>query len=121
MPDRLTRVFEVMRASSWSFWLSVSGDDGKVIGTPFAGVVLPAGMICVNTGMPFWVMTNVTSSVVTLGLKMAPVIVAVPLTGTFTGIGRPAKAKSVDAVVTKAGRPLSSSVVGSTVTPLTAV
>ena len=110
-----------MRASTWSFWLKVSGDDGKMIGTPAAGVVLPAGMVCENTGAPFWVMTKVTSSVVTLGLKMLPVIVAVPVTGTFTGIGRPAKAKSVDAVVTKTGSPLSSSVVGSTAAPLTAV
>src|SRR5215468_2509439 len=121
MPDRFTRVFEMMRASSWSFWFSVSGDVGKTIGTPLAGVVLPARMVCENTGVPFWVMTNVTSSVVTLGLEMVPVIVAVPVTGTFTGIGRPAKAKSVDAVVMKTGRPLSSSVVGSTAAPLTAV
>ena len=54
-----------------------------------------------------------TSSVVTFGLTMAPEIVAVPSTGTVTGIGRPAKAKSVEAVVTKAGRPVSSRVVGS--------
>jgi hypothetical protein len=84
-------------------------------------VVLPAATICVNTGTPFCVMTNVTSSVVTLGLTIVPVIVAVPFTGTFTGIGRPAKAKSVDAVVTKTGRPLSSSVAGLTAAPLTAV
>src|SRR5215467_14382044 len=121
MPDRLIRVSDVMRATIWSFWFRVSGDGVTVIGTPAAGVVLPARIFCENTGAPFWVMTNVTSSVVTLGLTIEPVIVAVPFAGTLTVIGRPPKAKSVDAVVTKTGRPLSSSVFGSTAAPLTAV
>src|SRR5215470_3719740 len=112
MPDRLIRVSEVMRATIWSSWLSVrvSGDEGgTTIGTPAAGVVLPAGIFCENTGVPsvpggllagMTLMTNVTSSVVTLGLTIEPVIVVVPFAGTVTVIGRPPKAKSVDAVKT---------------------
>src|SRR5215470_4476427 len=123
MPDRLIRVSDVMRATIWSFWFSVSGDDdgGSTIGRPPAGVTAAAAMVCANTVAPFWVMTKFTSSVVTLGLTIMPVIVAVPFAGTVTVIGRPPKAKSVDAVKTKTGRPLSSSVAGSTAAPLTAV
>src|SRR5262249_57596416 len=97
-----------------------AGDGGSTRGRPPAGVTAAAAMVCANIGVPFWVMTKVTSSVVTLGLTIEPVIVAVPFAGTVTVIGRPPKAKSVDAVVTKTGRPLSSSVAGSNVAPVTA-
>src|SRR5258707_4956488 len=99
MPDRLMRVSELMRATSWSFWFSVSG--GTLKGTPLAGVVLAAEIICENTGVPgvpggllagMTLMLKVTSSVVTLGLARAPAIDAVPFAGTITGMGRPAYA-----------------------------
>src|SRR5215469_4953884 len=109
MPDRLTRVSDVMRATIWSFWFRVS--DGTLNGRPLVGVlpggvVAAAAMVCANTGTLFCVMTKFTLSVVTLGLTIMLEIVAVLFAGTVTVIGRPPKAKLVDAVKTKTGRPL---------------
>ena len=120
------RVSESMRARIWSPWnrFTVTGCGGvpcSMVSVPVSPGAKTRENTVVVTLLCVRVMVKRTSSGGTFGLTMVPESVAWPSTGTVTGMGRPAKAKSAEAVVTKAGRPASSRVAGSTAAPVTAV